>query len=120
MACRLINHLPLDVFKLLIETKGCDVNAKDNKKDTPIHSALQLFNPHQGDVTVLAYLLNQKDVDVNISGKQGHSFLHLASINLPSYKHSAELNAKFDILFSQIVEVIIERCVQQVLDETTP
>jgi len=119
-ACERINRIPFEIFKLLIETMGLDVNAQDNKKDTPIHSALRLFNPHQGDVTVLAYLLNQNNVDVNISGKQGHSFLHLASINLPSYEHSAELNAKFDTLFSQIVEVIIERCVQQVLDETTP
>jgi ankyrin repeat protein len=120
IACRLINHLSLDVFKLLIEAMGLDVNVQAENKDTPIHSALRLFNPHRGDVTVLAYLINQKDVDVNIRGKQGHSFLHLACINnLPHSGRSKTPNAENDTILCQIVEMIVERCVQQVLDETT-
>jgi ankyrin repeat protein len=119
-ACININNLPIDIFKLLIETHGFDVNAQNNNKYTPLHSALRFFNPHQGDVTVLAYLINQKDVNVNIRGKQGHSFLHLACINTLFPRHPSELKAKCDTFLCQIVEMIAERCVQEVFDEKTP
>jgi ankyrin repeat protein len=119
-ACININRLPLVVLKLLIETMGVDVNAQDNNKDTPLHSALRLFNPHRGDATVLAYLINQKDINVNIKGKQGHNLLHLACISNLSPRHSSELKAECDTIWCQIVEIIAERCIQQVLDETTP
>jgi ankyrin repeat protein len=119
-ACDMINNLPLDIFKLLTETIGFDVNVQAENKDTPLHSALRLFNRNQGDVTVLTYLINQKDVDVNIRGKQGHSFLHLACIsNLPHSGRSKKPNAKVDSNLCRIVEAIAERCVQQVLDELT-
>jgi ankyrin repeat protein len=99
---------------------GFDVNVQAENKDTPLHSALRLFNPYQGDINVLTYLINQNNVDVNIRGKQGHSFLHLACIsNLSESRNSLELNAKFDTILCQIVEVIAERCVQQIVDETT-
>jgi ankyrin repeat protein len=119
IACQLINHLPLDVFKVLIETHGGDVNVQAENKDTPIHLALRLFNPHQGGVTVLTYLINQKNINVNIRGKQSHTSLHLACINNLSPRHSSEVNAECDTHLCQIVEVIAERGVQQVLDEAT-
>jgi ankyrin repeat protein len=100
---------------------GCDINELDNDNNTPLHNALEDFNPNKGgDITVLTYLLTQKNVNVNIRGKKGHNLLHLTSFNdLPSYKRSVELNAKFDSILCQIVEIIAERCVQHILDETT-
>jgi len=121
-ACGNINHLPLDIFKVLIETMGCDVNARNNNKDTPLHHALKHSNPRNGrDITVWAYLINQNNVNINIQNEKGCNLLHLTCTNnLPSYKRSVERDAECDTIFCQIIEVIAERCVQQVLDENNP
>jgi ankyrin repeat protein len=101
----------------LIETLCADVNVQDMYQDTPIHNALSFFDPDDGgDINVLAYLLNQKNVDANIKGENGYTLLHLACIS----RHSVELKTKYDTISCQIVELIVERHVQQVLDETTP
>jgi ankyrin repeat protein len=120
MACQNINILSLKIFKLLIETMGCDVNARDNKKDTPIHFALDYFNPNQGgDVTVWAYLINQHNVNIHAKHNNGRNLLHYACIRNYSSRRSVEVNAEFDTILCQIVEVIVERCVQLVLDQLT-
>jgi ankyrin repeat protein len=118
-ACININHIPLEIFKVLIETKGCDVNAQDNSNNTPIHCALDQFKPSDGgDVNVLAYLINQKAVNINIKGRCDRTLLHTTCmINPPNPWYSAEPNANFDTTLCRIVEDIIERCLQQVLDE---
>jgi ankyrin repeat protein len=118
-ACMKINELPLDVFKVLIETKGFDVNAQDDNKNTPIHSALDQFKPHDGgDINVLAYLINQTNINVNIGYKMGYTLLHTACIiNLSKNWYSAELNAEeCDTILCQIVEMIANKCLEQVLD----
>jgi ankyrin repeat protein len=119
-ACENINKLPIDIFKLLIETKGCNVNARANNKDTPLHDALRCFKSRDGgDITVLAYLVSLNGINVNIKGKKGHTLLHLACVNnLSDSRRSVEPNAENDTLLFQIVEAIAERCVQQVLGET--
>jgi ankyrin repeat protein len=140
-ACENINTLPLDVFKLLIETMGCDVNAQNNDKDTPLHIAFHCFNPYNsGNIKTLTYLINQTNANVNIKGKDGHTILHLACIcNIHDFEDdmdseddsdddftNSEENldnhqeAKAETFLCQIVEIIADRCVQQVLDETTP
>jgi ankyrin repeat protein len=121
-ACDKINKLPLDVFKLLIETIGFDINAQDNNNDTPLHHAFHRFYPRKcGNIAVLTYLLSQNNVNLNVKGKQGFNLLHLTCINnLPSYKRSVEREAKCDTTLCQIVELIAERCILEVLDETTP
>jgi ankyrin repeat protein len=82
-ACFEINTLTLDIFKLLIERLGCDVNAQDDNKDTPIHIALTLFNSNNGgDIAVLTYLINQKDVDVSIKDAYDNTLLHAACLNI--------------------------------------
>jgi ankyrin repeat protein len=120
-ACYNINSLSVDIFKVLIETHGADVNAQNNDQDTPLHYALNNFNPdYGGDITVLTYVINQNNVDVNIKGKNGCNLLHLTCIDdLPSSSRFVELNAEFDTHLCQIVEIITERCVQQILDEET-
>jgi ankyrin repeat protein len=121
-ACKNINILPLDVFKLLIENLGCDVNTQDNNEDTPLHNALYHFSPRKygGDINVLTYLIHQKGVNVNIKGQKGCNLLHLICINnLPSYKRTVQLNAECDSILCPIAEAIAERCIEQILDETT-
>jgi ankyrin repeat protein len=77
--CRYINTTPLEVWRYLIETKGCDVNAQDKDKNTPLHNALLNFNLNKGgDITVLTYLLSQEGIDPNIKGQWGHTLLHSA------------------------------------------
>jgi ankyrin repeat protein len=120
-ACDNINNLPIDIFQLLVETLGCDVNVQDNDRNTPLHQALRYFDPNNGgDINVWAYLINQKNVNLNVKGKKGFNLLQLTCINnLPSYSRSARLNPQLDTISCQIVEIIAERLVQQVLDETT-
>jgi len=77
--CCYINTTPREVYRYLIETKGCDVNVQDNSKNTPIHDAFLFFDPNKGgDITVLHYLLSQKGVNVNIKGYNGYTLLHMA------------------------------------------
>ena len=138
--CRYINTTPLEVWRYLIETKCCDVNAQDNSKDTSLHDAILFFDPNKGgDITVLTYLINQKNINPNIKDKNGHTIFHLACIckigddsddqdedGSDDVKNSDEgledsviQNQKADTNLCQIVEAIAERCIQQVLDETT-
>jgi ankyrin repeat protein len=115
-ACKNINRLSLDIFKCLIETMGSDVNAQNDNGDTPIHFALENFNPNKGgDINVLTYLINQKSVNVNIRGKRGHNLLHLTCFSY--YRCSVELNGECDSILCQFVEMIAERCAQHILDE---
>jgi ankyrin repeat protein len=121
-ACNKINHLPLYIFKVLIETQGCDVNAQADNKTTPIHCALDQFNPRNcGNITVLTYLINHNTVNINIKGRCDRTLLHTTCLSNPSNpRYSAELNAENDTILSQIVEFIAERCVQEVFEEKTP
>jgi len=117
-ACQKINKFPIDIFKLLIETQGCDVNAQNSDHDTPLYDALRYFNPpNGGDINVLGYLINQQDVNVNIKGKQGYNLLHLVCIN--NLSASVRLNARYDTMLCQVVEDIVERYTQQILDKVT-
>jgi ankyrin repeat protein len=116
-ACNNINKLPIDIFKLLIETHGYDVNTQDNYKDTPLHNALRRFDPNEGgDITTLTYLIDQKAVNVNIKTRNGHNLLHVACIITYSTKRSVKLNAEFDSIFCQVIKVIVDRSVQLILD----
>jgi ankyrin repeat protein len=121
-ACGKINKLPLEIFKVLIETLGCDVNAQDNDKNTPIHRAFEYFNPRNGgDINVLTYPINQNTVNVNTQYKNGYTLLHTTCIiNLSNTRYSAKLNAEYDTIMCQIVEFIAERCIEEVFDEKTP
>ena len=118
-ACEKINKLPLDVFKVLIETHGSDVNLQTSYNETPIYCALLYFDPNDGgDVNVFAYLLNQKDIDVNIKYKNDYTLLHTACIiDLPNTWYPLKRNAENDTILCQIVEVIAERYLQEVFDE---
>jgi ankyrin repeat protein len=135
IACNNINTLPLEIFRLLIETMGCDVNVQDDDNNTPIQNALCCFDPdYGGDIKALAYLINQNNVNLNIKNEKGFTFLHLACIceigeDGDDYDYDYEdssdegledsviQNQKADTNLCQIVEIIAERCVQQVLDE---
>jgi ankyrin repeat protein len=117
-ACININKFPLEIFKLLIETLGCDINLQNNNKNTPLYNVLNNFKPDDGDnINVLSYLINQKDVNVKIRGNKGCNLLH--SVCISNRSASAELNARYDTLLCQVVEDIVERYTQQILDEAT-
>jgi ankyrin repeat protein len=77
--CEYINTTPFEVYRYLIETKGCDVNVQDNNKDTPLPYALFYFNPNNGsNITILTYLLSQNKFNGNIKGQYGNTILHTA------------------------------------------
>jgi ankyrin repeat protein len=105
MACERINSLPLEIFQHLIQKHGCDVNAQNDSKDTPLHLALRYFDPNNGgDITVLTYLLSQKGIDGNINDKSGYTILHypckrinnipIDVFKLLIEKHSCDVNVQ--------------------------
>jgi ankyrin repeat protein len=141
-ACENVNILPLEIFQLLIETSNADVNARDKYNDTPLHLALRSFNPNDGgEVAVLTYLLSRKSINFDIKGQNDRNLLHWACIcdtapdsdddftdsdddlsdlnDLSDFDDSNNsVEAKGDTLFYPVVEMIVETCLEQILDET--
>jgi ankyrin repeat protein len=80
LACQNISTVPLNIFKLLIETHRADVNIQDAIENTPLHYALANFKSNEsGDIylTTLTYLLNQDTIDVNLPTEGGRTLFHL-------------------------------------------
>jgi ankyrin repeat protein len=77
LACQYLNQLTLDVFKLLIEIKGFDINLRDEKNNTPLFDAFNHFQPNSKNNDILSYLIDQKDVDINTK-----DVLHAACRNI--------------------------------------
>jgi ankyrin repeat protein len=96
IACRCIGALPIEVFKLLIELKGGDINVKNHSNMTPLDSALIHF--FRGcDGNILTYLLSQNGVNVNTKGQNGRTLLHWAceyinKLPLDVFRHLIEIN----------------------------
>jgi len=127
-ACIKINNLPIDVFKFLIETMGFDINIRDDYGAIPLHCAFHGFDPNNdSNIIVLAYLINQNNFNVNIKDQEGCTFLHWACTwdtsdlnNVPDSEDDwNDLEAKLDTVLSHIAEIIAERCVEQVFDESS-
>jgi ankyrin repeat protein len=95
-ACRNINNLSFDIFKLLIETMGGDLNVQNNSNDTPIHCAIHYFEQNHQNVSILTYLLNHKDVNVNQPFDYGCTLFHIACLSI----HTLPLD-----IFKHIVEI---------------
>jgi ankyrin repeat protein len=82
-ACKKVNVLPLDTFKYLIDIRGGNINLQDDDNDSPIRYAFSHFDSNKGgDINILMYLINLKNIDVNIRGYIGHTLLHLACSNV--------------------------------------
>jgi ankyrin repeat protein len=105
----------------VVENRDCDVNAQDECYNTPLHQALEYFKPRNGgDINVLAYLIDQKNIDLNKKDVGDNTLLHTACINnVSTLRDSVELNAECDGMLCQIVEIIAEKYVQLVLGEGT-
>jgi ankyrin repeat protein len=129
-ACLNINELPLDAFKCLIETQLADVNVLDTDNNTPLRIAIERFDPNcGGDITVLNYLIDQNGVNVNLIDQPRGTLLHLVCIrNLgpcasrysrvpsrPGIRRNPRENA--DTFWSHIVEIIVQKSLQLVVDE---
>jgi ankyrin repeat protein len=114
-ACGNIRSLPHNIFKLLVEIKGADVNTRDTFGNVPIHTAFLHFKPNAaGDITTLDYLLNQ--TNVNAVGKNGRNLLHLACTRGFTGPWGSSI-WEIDTMWARIIEMIAERCVKLVLDE---
>jgi len=81
-SCFPISKLPHDVFKLLIEAPGADINALDDRNDTPLHFAFRYFNPTQIGLQNLIYLLSQNSINVNEKDQDGYTMLHFIPIHI--------------------------------------
>jgi ankyrin repeat protein len=106
LACQQINLLPLDVFKILIERHGGDVNIQDNTKRTPVHYAFVEFKLGRND-SILKYLLTQKNIDLTASNKKGNTLLHLACM-----LGNSQINVA-DHFWSEMIQIMIEGSIQQ-------
>jgi ankyrin repeat protein len=122
-ACVWVNSLPIDIFKLLIETRRFDVNAKDNDNNTPFHYAIRFFKPGDDcNLAALTYLLNQNGVNFNTKGQYGRTLLHLTcshilpdtvfyrgSYGSPSQVTGSKAEAEADTIWHQFVEDVVEK-----------
>jgi ankyrin repeat protein len=81
--CEHINTTPFEIFKYLIETKGCNVNTQSRSGDTPLLTAFRFFDPNKGgNVDILTYLLHQQGINANVKDFSGRTLLHYACINI--------------------------------------
>jgi len=135
VACQSINHLSLDVFKYLIETKGCDINVQDNHTCTPFFYALFYFNQHGDDgddggdgvSTILTYLFNQKNLNIHPHDFNGRTLLHFACFSGDRFvtfqrdtnRDCDKEEAQNGTLRSKIIEIVIQKYLQDVFDEAT-
>jgi ankyrin repeat protein len=135
VACQSINHLSLDVFKYLIETKGCDINVQDNHTCTPFFYAIFHFNQHGNDndddddrvATILTYLFDQKNLNTHSHDFNGRTLLHFACFSGDRFvtfqrdtnRDCDKEEAQNGTLRSKIIEIVIQKYLQDVLDETT-
>jgi ankyrin repeat protein len=83
-ACNQIENIPLEVFKVLIETCQCDINLQNELGETPLHYTIENFEPNQNSIDALSYLLSQSGVNVNIKDQYGNTLIHLACGNIQS------------------------------------
>jgi ankyrin repeat protein len=132
--CLNINKLSLVVFKFLIETKGCDINAQDKNNNIPIHFAINYFNPNNGgDIAVLTYLIGHNSCNAHIKNQHGYTPLQLMCIrnfsDSEDYDDSEDdseddledvvrLQIEADTFWCQIVEIITGTYIQYLFDET--
>jgi ankyrin repeat protein len=115
-ACRNINSLPIEIFKLLIEINGADINTQNDHKFTPLHYAIRFSKLNQdGDITALIYLLSHRNVDFSIQNRFCCTLLHLTCSTDLLAPH---MDSQDDNFWFPIVEVIAERLLQQVFEET--
>jgi len=145
-ACKNINSLSIDIFRALIETMDCGLNVQDENNDTPIHLAFCNFDSdNDGVITILTYLLSRKSINFDIKGQYDRNLLHWASVcdiapdsdddftdldddftdsdddlsDLNDFDDSNNsVEAKGDTLFHPVVEMTVETCLEQILDET--
>jgi serine/threonine-protein phosphatase 6 regulatory ankyrin repeat subunit B len=121
-ACIKINALPIHVFKYLIEIKGGDINAKANNNDTPLYYALNYYKPNLGgNIAVLTYLVGQERVNMNLMNRRGCTLLHLACNQDCTYIwcNPIIVDDETDSCWSQVVQIIVEKCIQRICDRRT-
>jgi ankyrin repeat protein len=81
--CKYINTTPIEVYRYLIEIKGCDISLQSTNHGNPIQYAFRYFDSNKGgDINTLIYLLNREGIDVNTKGNDGHTILHYACENI--------------------------------------
>jgi hypothetical protein len=89
------------------------MNVYDNNNSSPLHFAIIRFGTSICDVNVLKYLINQDGVEIASRGAGGLALLHLVCgtrrIDTP----------KSDTVGSQLAEDLIQRSIQQIIEETT-
>ena len=78
LACRRFSKVPLDVFKLLIEDCGADINACNDYRQTPLHYFLRCPEISNVSTDVHEYLLSRPDIDPALAEKYGGTILHVA------------------------------------------
>ena len=65
----------LDVVKYLIETKGINLNTRDNNGKTPLHDAAK-----QGHFSIVRYLTD-KGANLNLKENNGNTLMHFAALS---------------------------------------
>jgi len=95
-ACSNIPHVPIEIFKLLIEEKTADITQQpDSWKHSPLHLALTYFT-HDSDINTVMYLLSFDNTDVNVKDREAQTPIHRACININKF-HLPLFKALIDV-----------------------
>jgi hypothetical protein len=128
-ACININTLPIDIFKLLIETHRVSLNTKDKDGNTPLCYVFDKLKT-SNDIHTFTYLLNQKDITLDVTCQHRYTLLHKivnskavkqkdAVFGLKS-KNAPILDPLFDKNdWSVMAELLIERFISQIIGDST-
>jgi len=80
-ACQRASKVSLDVFKLLIEEYGANVNAQNNEDKTPLHVFFECAKISAVKKDVFEYLFSRPGIDATLADNDDNTVLHLACCN---------------------------------------
>jgi ankyrin repeat protein len=79
--CLKINSLPFSLFEEKIRQNGDKISNDEFKEYSLLCSAFSLYDS-QTDVNILNYLLDKLNIDINLSGGDGSSLVHIICSNI--------------------------------------
>jgi len=105
-ACEYASSIPIEAFKLLVDKCDDDViNARDRKKQTPLHH----FSEHAWNfdycMNMFEYLLSRPGIDVTFADINGDTVLHCAC------RHVSQGSFEW-------IELLIENCLNKITTQS--
>jgi len=106
LACQYASNVPVDAFKLLVDKCDDDViNARDRKKQTPLHHFSEHVKNFDYCMNMFEYLLSRPGIDVTFADINGDTVLHCAC------RHVSQGSFEW-------IELLIENCLNKITTQS--